>query len=211
MLSELIEQFCTLGVEEQDRLECQGEQMVDSYNNLFDPISVRQRVPLIGDTLYNVHNQETGTVLTDDMIDRLGADLSNRYIECAMGQQQFDSSHDTVTSLNKKYGDNESICVKIKNARTILKNYEDKEKQLMSTLKTYEERNSNIEKEDQMQAFKEKNKNSASGITLMPSEKIIHLLNILTRTNAKLNTIMSGQMSDIERSNEIENVVDTVS
>ena len=45
----------------------------------------------------------------------------------------------------------------------------------------------------------------------MPSEKIIHLLNILIRTNAKLNTIMSGQMSDIERSNEIENVADTVS
>ena len=62
-----------------------------------------------------------------------------------------------------------------------------------------------------MQAFEEKNENSASGITLMPSEKIIHLLNILTRTNAKLNTIMSGQMSGIERSNEIENVADTVS
>ena len=75
---------------------------------------MRRRVPLIGDTLYDVHNQETGTVLTDDMIDRLGTDLSNRYIECATGQQQFDSSHDTVTSLNEKYGDNESICVKIK-------------------------------------------------------------------------------------------------
>ena len=55
----------------------------------------------------------------------------------------------------------------------------------MSTLKKYEEQNSNIEKEDQMQAFKEKNENSASGITLMPSEKIIYLLNILTRTNTK--------------------------
>ena len=61
-----------------------------------------------------------------------------------MGQQKFDSSHDTVTSLNEKYGDNESIRVKIKDARTILKNYEDKEKQLVSTLKTYEEQNSNI-------------------------------------------------------------------
>ena len=91
MLSELIEQFCTLGVEEQDKLERQGEQTVKSYNNLFDHISVRQRVPLIGDTLYNVYNQETGTVLTDDMIDRLGTDLSNHYIECATGQQQFDS------------------------------------------------------------------------------------------------------------------------
>ena len=103
MLSELIEQFCTLGVEEQNKLECQGEQTVESYNNLFDHISVRQRVPLIGDTLYDVHNQETGKVLTDDMIDRLGTDLSNCYIECAMGQQQFDSSHNTVTSPNEKY------------------------------------------------------------------------------------------------------------
>ena len=81
----------------------------------------------------------------------------------------------------------------------------------MSTLKTYEEQNSTIEKEDQTQAFEEKNENSASSITLMPSEKIIQLLNILTKTNAKLNAIMLGQMSDIERSNEIENVVDTVS
>ena len=45
----------------------------------------------------------------------------------------------------------------------------------------------------------------------MPSETIIQLLNILTKTNTKLNTIMSGQMSDIERSKEIENVADTVS
>ena len=41
MLSELIEQFCTLNMEEQDRLEGQGEQTVESYNNLFDHISVR--------------------------------------------------------------------------------------------------------------------------------------------------------------------------
>ena len=101
-------------MEEQDELERQGEQTVESYNNLFDHISVRRRVPLIGDTLYNVHNQETSTVLTDDMIDRLGTDLSSHYVECATGQQQFDSSHNTVTSLNEKYGDNESIHVKIK-------------------------------------------------------------------------------------------------
>ena len=81
----------------------------------------------------------------------------------------------------------------------------------MSTLKTYEEQNSTIEKDNQTQVCEEKNTNYAYGITLMPSEKIIQLLNILAITNVKLNVIMSGQMSDIERSNEIENVADTVS
>ena len=45
----------------------------------------------------------------------------------------------------------------------------------------------------------------------MPSEKIVHLLNVLSRTNTKLNAIMLRQMSDVKRYNEIENVTDTVS
>ena len=46
--------------------------------------------------------------------------------------------------------------------------------------------------------------------TLMPIEKIIQLLSVLNKTRIKLQTIMSGTMSVTERSNEIENVADTV-
>ena len=46
--------------------------------------------------------------------------------------------------------------------------------------------------------------------TLMPSEKIIQLLSVLNKTRVKLRTVMAGTMSVVERSNEIENVADTV-
>ena len=106
ILSDLIEQFCTLNMEEQDRLESHGEDTVECYNGLFDHISVRRRVPLVGETLYNAHDQETHAILTQDMIERLGTELYNCYLKCVHSQHQFDSSHDTVTSLNDKYRDN---------------------------------------------------------------------------------------------------------
>ena len=83
ILSDLIEQFCTLNMEEQDRLESHGEDTVESYNGLFDHISVRRRVPHVGETLYNAHDQETGAILMQDVIERLGTELYNRYLECA--------------------------------------------------------------------------------------------------------------------------------
>ena len=46
--------------------------------------------------------------------------------------------------------------------------------------------------------------------TLMPSVKIIRLLNVLNKIRVKLQTIMTGTMSVTERSNEIENLADTI-
>ena len=55
-------------MEEQDRLENHGKGTVECYTGLFDQISVRRRVPLVGETLYNGHDQETDVILTHDMI-----------------------------------------------------------------------------------------------------------------------------------------------
>ena len=46
--------------------------------------------------------------------------------------------------------------------------------------------------------------------TLMPSEQIIQLLDVLNKIRVKLRTIMMGNMSVTERSNVIEYLADTI-
>ena len=52
LLSTLIEKFCMLSVEEQADIKDSGDSSIECYNDLFDHLGVRHRVPLIGDNLY---------------------------------------------------------------------------------------------------------------------------------------------------------------
>ena len=101
LLSDLIEKFCTLSVEEQGRIEDSGDGSIECYNGLFDHLSVRRRVPLMGENLYDSHDRETDIVVTQELVERLGPVLYERYLNCAQGQHCFDSSHGAVTSLKE--------------------------------------------------------------------------------------------------------------
>ena len=63
LLSDLIEKFCTFSVEEQRRIEDSGDGSIECYNGLFDHLSVRHRVPLMGENLYDSHDRETDIVI----------------------------------------------------------------------------------------------------------------------------------------------------
>ena len=124
---------------EQQQIEDSGDSSTECYNSLFDHLSVRRRVLLMGEHLYNAHDQETEIVVTEDLIEILGPALYERYMNCVRSQSDFDSSHDSVLSLREQYGDNESIRIKIIDTRAIIKNYDDREQQVTQTLRALEE------------------------------------------------------------------------
>ena len=60
MLVDLIEQFCTLSNDEQQQIEDSGDNSTaECYNSLYDHLSVKRRVPLLGEHLYDSNDQET--------------------------------------------------------------------------------------------------------------------------------------------------------
>ena len=111
--------------------------------------------------------------------------------------------------MKEQYGDNETIQIDIRDTLSVIKQCDDEEQQLVLSLQR-------LEDESRQNSFAEQD-NVLVGETenplkqrLMASEKIIQLLNILNKIRVKLQTIMTETMSVMERSNEIENLVDTI-
>ena len=111
LLENTIKKLCVLTVEEQADLHNSGDSTVTCYHDLIDHIGARRRVPLIGENLYDSKGQETGNVVTQDLVEQLGPELYDRYRNCAQEQIQYDASHEAVTSLREMYGDNDDIQV----------------------------------------------------------------------------------------------------
>ena len=121
VLEDTIEKLCVLTAEERADLHNSGDSTVTCYHDLIDHIGARRRVPLIGDNLYDSKGQETGNVVTQDLVEQLGSELYDRYINCAQEQIQYDASHQAVTSLREMYGDNDDIQVDIRDTLAVIK------------------------------------------------------------------------------------------